>query len=115
MSDNRTDDLVVNIAESPTGASKPGQQAPSAKERAREWLSKPRNKAIAGGSLAALLLIPVVVAPAVVMSQKNSSKKTRVGDWGAYRSVGSKMAYLDPLVRAARIRSLHIAARRPAG
>lgn len=100
MADPR-DDLVVNISESPTGASKPGQEAPAgAKERAKEWLSKPRNKAIAGGSLAALLLIPVVVVPAVVVSQKNEAaagKRTRVGDWGAYHAVGSKSVYLDPL------------------
>jgi hypothetical protein len=97
------DDMVVNIAESPTGAVKPPgapAAAPaSAGARAKEWLSKPRNKWIAGGSLAALLLIPAVVVPAVVVTQKNNAKKsTRLPDWGGYGGSGNKAVYLDPLV-----------------
>lgn len=103
MSDTR-DDLVVSIAESPTGSTKGEAVAPvSTTQRAKEWLSKPRNKWIAGGSLAALLLIPAVVIPAVVVPKQQSAaaeaQKNRLPDWGGYSSSGSKALYLDPLVR----------------
>ena len=104
MADPKADDLVVNIAESPSaGSGKPGAPAPGAAQQAKDWLNaKPRNKWIAGGSLASLLLLPCIIAPAVVASQKQqaAAKRTKVPDWGAYRKVGSKSVYLDPLVRA---------------
>ena len=94
------DDLVVNIAESPAGGAKPGAKPAGAVQRAKDWVNeRPRNKAIAGASLASLLLLPCIIAPAAVASQKQSARRTKVPDWGAYRSVGSKSVYLDPLVR----------------
>lgn len=100
------DDLVVNIAESPSATGgKPGVEAPAAKpgvvQRAKDWVNdKPRNKYLAGGALASLLLLPCIIAPAAVASQKPAAKgRSKVPDWGAYRSAGSKSAYLDPLVR----------------
>ncbi|KAI8471837.1 MAG: glycoside hydrolase superfamily [Monoraphidium minutum] len=100
MADPR-EDLVVNISESVTGDGKPQAAEPAgAKERAKAWLAaKPRNKWIAGGSLAALLLVPLVAIPAAVASQKNNSgnKRMRVPSWGAYSGSGSKSVYVDPL------------------
>lgn len=107
MADPKVDDLVVNIAESPSASfSKPGAEAPkrSPVQRGKDWLNaKPRNKWLAGGALGSLLLLPVIIAPAVVASQKaqQQAAKKKVPDWGAYRSVGSKSVYLDPLVSRA--------------
>jgi len=109
------DDLVVNIAESQGGSPKPtttSAEAPPAAAaggtaaRAKEWLNKsPRNKWIAGGTLA-MLLVPLIAAPAIVsqQNQKPQGKNVRVPDWGAYQSVG-RNGYggaFDPLVRATR-------------
>jgi hypothetical protein len=108
MADPR-DDLLVNIAsESPL--SKAGVEQPSSGPggvkgpvaKAKDWVTRSqRNKWIAGGALATLLLIPTVVVPAAVVGSKQQQKRraTRVPDWGAYRTVGSKSVYLDPLVR----------------
>ena len=100
------DDMVVNIAESPSSSTKPGAEtaAPGAQGRAKEWLNRrPRNKAIAGGTLASLLLLPAIIAPAALASQKQTAaKRMRVPDWGAYQRSGSKSVYVDPLVRPSR-------------
>lgn len=106
------DDLLVNIADSPSGSEKAGAAlggahsgagSGGAVQRAKDWLNRrPRNKAIAGGALASVLLLPAIVAPAVVMSQKQTTaRRMRVPDWGAYSGAGSKYAYGNPLVSTA--------------
>jgi hypothetical protein len=116
------EDMVVNIAE--PGDAKPGLEAGAppaggALTRAKEWLAaRPRNKWIAGGSLAALLLVPTVIVPAAVASGRGGPRgRNRVPNWGAY---GSGDVYSNPLVRrgaagpwAARRRFRREAARAP--
>ncbi|GBF87865.1 mannan endo-1,4-beta-mannosidase [Raphidocelis subcapitata] len=100
------EDIVVQISEgnSPSGKTTPTASplapaagASGAAARAKEWLGeRPRNKYIAGGTLAGLLLLPVIIAPAVVASQQRGPK-LRVPNWGAFRTSGDKTVYYNPL------------------